>query len=153
MAHIRWMIRRDMPRVMEIEQASFWDAMSQEAFLATMRRPKVIGMVAEFKDEVLGYMLYELHADRIELLRMAVDPKVRRDTIGSAMLFKLVMKLRFRDRRVLVVRVPDANLGCHLFLRANGLRAVEVEREFYPDGSDAYVFEYRAVRVAKECVS
>jgi len=45
--HIRWMIRRDMPEVLEIEDRSFEFSWSEEDFIRCLRQRNCIGMVAE----------------------------------------------------------------------------------------------------------
>ena len=56
--HIRWMIRRDMPAVLEIEGASFEFPWSEEEFIRCLRQRNCIGMVACRNDEVVGFMIY-----------------------------------------------------------------------------------------------
>ena len=43
--HIRWMIRRDMPGVLEIEKLSFEYPWTEEDFIRCLRRRNCIGMV------------------------------------------------------------------------------------------------------------
>ena len=45
--HIRWMIRRDMPEVLQTEQESFDYSWTEEDFLRCLRQRNCIGMVAE----------------------------------------------------------------------------------------------------------
>ena len=58
--HIRWMIRRDMPEVLEIEQSSFEFPWTEEDFIRCLRQRNCIGMVAEYDEKVVGFMIYEL---------------------------------------------------------------------------------------------
>jgi len=43
--HIRWMIRRDMPEVLDIESGSFEFPWSEEDFIRCLRQRNCIGMV------------------------------------------------------------------------------------------------------------
>ena len=54
--HIRWMIRRDMPEVLQAEQASFEFPWTEEDFLRCLRQRNCIGMVAEQGEKVVGFM-------------------------------------------------------------------------------------------------
>ena len=76
--HIRWMIRRDMPEVLEIERASFEFPWFEEDFIRCLRQRNCIGMVAEHAERVVGFMIYELHKTRLHILNFAVAPDVRR---------------------------------------------------------------------------
>ena len=59
--HVRWMIRRDMPEVLTIEQEAFEFPWSEEDFTRCLRQRNCIGMVAEMADSVVAFMIYELH--------------------------------------------------------------------------------------------
>ena len=81
--HIRWMIRRDMPEVLQTEQESFEYSWTEEDFLRCLRQRNCIGMVAERGDAIVGFMIYELHRTRLQLLNFAVNPTVRRTGVGQ----------------------------------------------------------------------
>src|SRR3989475_11299114 len=76
--HIRWMIRRDMPEVLQAEQLSFEFAWTEEDFLRCLRQRNCIGMVAEQGEKVVGFMIYELHKSKLHILNFAVHPSWRR---------------------------------------------------------------------------
>ena len=48
--HIRWMIRRDMSDVLEIENNSFEFPWFEEDFIRCLRQRNCIGMVAEYDE-------------------------------------------------------------------------------------------------------
>ena len=142
--HIRWMIRRDMPSVLEIEGLSFDEPWTEQELINCLRQRNCIGMVAEKDDEVIGYVIYELHKQRLHLLNLAVHPRHRRTGAGSAIIHKLIDKLNPERRNRIVTEVRETNLAAQLFLKDLGFRATEVLREFYDEGSeDAYLMMYR----------
>ena len=59
--HIRLMIRRDMTDVLQIESQAFEFPWTEEDFIRCLRQRNCIGMVAEHEDQVVGFMIYELH--------------------------------------------------------------------------------------------
>jgi ribosomal-protein-alanine N-acetyltransferase len=133
--HIRWMIRRDMPEVLEIEQDSFEYPWCEDDFIRCLRQRNCIGMVADWEDRVAGFMIYELHKTRLHLLNFAVA----RDFLSS-------------DRRTRVsLEVRETNLPAQIFFRESGFRAVSVLRDYYQDTTeDAYVMQYRYRTIAAE---
>lgn len=141
--HIRWMIRRDMPRVMQIDGLCFEYSWTEDEYICLLRQRNCIGMVAELRDEVVGYMIYELHKRRLDLIVLAVDPGYSRRGIGSAMIEKLASKLSPLRRNRITCCVSDSNLHAQLFLRDQGFRAVGVLRGAGIDGSDEYEMVYR----------
>ena len=74
--HIRWMIRRDMPEVLQTEQESFEYSWTEEDFLRCLRQRNCIGMVAEQGEKVVGFMIYELHKNKLHILNFAVHPEL-----------------------------------------------------------------------------
>ncbi len=141
--HIRWMIRRDMPEVLDIESKSFEFAWYEEDFVRCLRQRNCIGMVAEQGDRIVGFMIYELHKSRLHVLNFAVAPDVRRQFIGQQMIQKLVSKLSSQRRTRISLEVRETNLPAQVFFRQNGFRATAVLRDFYDDSTeDAYVMQY-----------
>ena len=142
--HIRWMIRRDMPAVLAIEEASFEFPWSEEEFIRCLRQRNCIGMVAERDDEVVGFMIYELHKNRLHLLNFAVEPQMRKGDVGRSMVDKLISKLSSERRNRILLEVRETNLDAQLFFKSVGFRAISVLRDFYDDTTeDAYLMQYR----------
>lgn len=142
--HIRWMIRRDMPSVLEIEDRSFEFPWTEDEFIRCLRQRDCIGMVAERSEQVVGFMIYELHKNRIHILSFAVHPDFRRNGIGSAMVDKLITKLAYQRRNRIMLEVRETNLDAQLFFRQLGFRATGVLRSFYEDTpEDAFLMQYR----------
>jgi ribosomal-protein-alanine N-acetyltransferase len=142
--HIRWMIRRDMAEVLEIEQTSFEFPWQEEDFVRCLRQRNCIGMVCEHDDRVVGFMIYELHKTRLHILNFAVASQYRRRRIGRQMVDKLAGKLAAARRSRILLEVRETNLAAQLFFKACGFRAVSVLREFYEDSpEDAYLMQYR----------
>src|SRR3954468_19073985 len=96
--HIRWMIRRDMAEVLEIERGSFELPWFEEEFIRCLRQRNCIGMVAEHGERVVGFMIYELHKTPLHVLNFAVKPDYRRRHVGRQMLDKLTLKLSAQRR-------------------------------------------------------
>src|SRR5882757_3193931 len=142
--HIRWMIRRDMPEVLQTEQLSFDYAWNEEDFLRSFRQRNCIGMVAEHGDKVVGVMMYELHKNKLHILNFAVHPAWRRLAVGAQMVAKLISKLSSHRRTRITLEVRETNLCAQLFFRKQEFRAVRVLRAFYEDsGEDAFLMQYQ----------
>ena len=142
--HIRWMIRRDMPEVLQTEQESFEFSWTEEDFLRCLRQRNCIGMVAEQGEKVVGFMIYELHKAKLHILNFAVQPAWRRCGVGGQMVAKLISKLSSHRRTRITLEVRETNLPAQLFFRIQGFKAVKVLRSFYEDsGEDAFLMQYR----------
>ena len=151
---IRWLIRRDMPEVLAIEQSSFQQPWTEEEFLGHLRQRNCIGMVAEHNQRIVGFMIYELHKARLQLLNFATGVDFRRLGVGLQMVNKLVDKLSQQRRQEILLEVRESNLGAQLFFKAQGFQAVRVMRAHYDDTTeDAYVMRFRIYETASETVT
>jgi [ribosomal protein S18]-alanine N-acetyltransferase len=144
----RWLVRRDMPEVMAIENASFADPWTEEEYLRQLRQRNCIGSVIERTEDskMVGVMIYELHQGRLELVNIAVHPHHRRQGVGTAMLNRLKEKLSQQARRSFDLKVGEQNLRAHLFFQACGMKATEVVRAPFrdsPNNQDGYRFVYQ----------
>ena len=140
---VRWLIRRDIPGVLDIEEKSFECGWTEEAFLSCLRQRNCIGMVAEWHERILGFMVYELLKDQIHLLNFAVAPWVLRKSVGSQMVDKLIRKLSQQRRREIILEVRESNLPAQLFFREQGFLASGILKDYYEDTTeDAYEMRY-----------
>lgn len=141
--HIRWMIRRDMADVLNIENACFEFPWSEADFTNALRQRNCIGMVAEHNARIMGFMIYELHKQHLHILNFAVAPFQGRG-IGRQMLEKLREKLSRERRNRIQCEVRERNLDALMFFKAMGFRATGLLRDFYRDSpEDAIRMEYR----------
>ncbi|WP_437231187.1 ribosomal protein S18-alanine N-acetyltransferase [Planctomicrobium sp. SH661] len=141
---IRWLIRRDMPEVLRIEQSSFGSPWSDEDFLCCLRQRNCIGMVAEHNHQILGFMIYELHKSRLHILNFAVAPETRKQGVGSQMIMRLVDKLSQQRRNEIILEVRESNLDAQLFFKKQNFKAVCVLRRHFDDTEeDGYIMQFK----------
>lgn len=146
---VRWMIRRDFREILEIENGSFEFPWCEEDFLFHLRKTKTIGMVAECRERVLGFVVYELMPHEIIVHNIAVSPLSRRLGIGRQISEWLVGKLDHHRRDRLLLNVRESNLNAQLFFKRMGFMAKSVIHGLYEDtNEDAYRFAYE---LKEEC--
>jgi len=149
MVDIRFLIRRDMPEVLEIEQ-QFSDPWTEDDFTASLMIRNVIGVVAEAKGLVLGYMIYELHKREFRVVSIAVYPQMHRLGIATQLIDKLAGKLNENAREKILLTVRESNLAGQLFFKRMGFRCVAITHGDYDDTNDAaYHFEYLITALEK----
>ena len=148
--HMRWMIRRDMPEVIDIERLSFPFPWSEEEFLRTLREMNTIGMTVEKRgvtpglwEPVVGFVVYTLLKTRLHVKNFAVHPAWRRRGVGTIMAKRLVDKLSSERRTRITLDVTERNLDASLFFRQMGFRCESMTRGFYDGGDDALHMVYR----------
>jgi ribosomal-protein-alanine N-acetyltransferase len=141
---IRWMIRRDMSEVLQIETSVFDCPWVEEDFLRCLRQRNCIGTVAEHGERVVGFMVYELHNAKLHVLNFAVHPEFRRQGVGRQLVAKLRTKLSAQRRTRITLEVRETNLVAQMFFRSQDFAATGVLRNHYDDtDEDAYQMEYQ----------
>ena len=142
--HIRWMIRRDMEEVLQIESSVFEFPWREEDFIRCLRQRNCIGMVAEADDRVAGFMIYGLDGKQLHVLNFAVSQDMQRQRVGKQMIDKLIDKLSPQRRSRIFLEVRETNVPAQIFFRRAGFCATTVLRNFYDDTTeDAYRMQYQ----------
>jgi ribosomal-protein-alanine N-acetyltransferase len=144
--HVRHPSRIDHAAIAAIDAASFPDPWTRRDLARVLIGPgggNGICLVAHLPcGRIVGYAVLAYGKDRIDVLRLAVAPDVRRYGIGRQIVGKIVGKLH--DRRATAVVVVRETSGDEVlrFLATQGFRATGVEREAFDGGEDGYRFAY-----------
>lgn len=141
-AYVRWLIRRDMPEVLDIERQSFEFPWTEQDFLNYLRQRNVIGMVAECNHRIIGFMVYELHKRILNIINFAVDPEFRREGVGSMMVEKLIDKLSQQRRQQLTLTIRLGNSEGQTFFRKCGFVPEEVLLHHFEQNQPAVKMRY-----------
>jgi len=141
---IRWLIRSDLPEVIEIENRSFPIPWTEDEFIKCISQRNCIACVAESKQSgvIFGYMVYELQKHTINLANVAVAPEVRRSGVGFAMVQRLIDKLTQQRRQAIAAEVSENNLDAQLFFAASGFKARRCVANHYETGGGMIEFVY-----------
>ena len=138
--HVRMMIAKDMPDVLQIEQQSWNEPWAEDEMRGYLRQRNVTPTVAEWGDRVVGFTVTEAFKSRIEIRDLAVHEDFRDRGVGSRMLDSVKERLSKR-RPELRAYARESNLNGQLFLKKNNFRGVSVERWHY-GAEDAYLMRY-----------
>ena len=142
--HVRWMVRRDFAQVLEIEKICFEFPWTEEEFKQCLQQPNCLGMVAEYENRIVGFVVYETPKNRIFITNIATDPEFQRHGVARQMIQKLLTKMFYQQRHRIIIEIRETNLPALLCFRSLGFRASTVLKNFYEDQSeDAYVLQYR----------
>jgi ribosomal-protein-alanine N-acetyltransferase len=140
--HIRYMIRRDMPEVLEIENGCFPFPWSEEDFIHCLRQHNTIGMVCEYDEQVVGFMIYERYKHSLRIINFAVKGECQRHAVGSQMIDKLINKLSPDRRRHIYLTIMETNAIGLSFFKEMGFKAHALIRTPYEetgeDGIDMF---------------
>ena len=134
--HIRWLINRDMPAVLEIERQSFEFAWTAEDFRRARLRNGCVCMVALVDGQIAGYFVFEHHPTRFHIIAFAVAKQYRRRGVGRAMVENLAGRMKVGRREKVMLEVRETNLSAQKFFRACGFVATCIIRGMYEDSDE-----------------
>lgn len=141
---VRWAIRRDMTSMLAIESESFDDPWNEDNFIAQLRQRNSIALVAETKDDrVVGYVIYELMKNRIDIVNLAAGSEFRRAGVATRLVDALKQKLSPERRVRLSLEIRESNLVGQLFFKSCGFLANRIVKDHWDTGEDGYVMQYR----------
>lgn len=140
---LRWMERRDLPAALDIEDASWEFPLDEDAFCRRLRPKNTFGIVAEYGDAVVGFLVFTKHSHTLEILDLAVHRNFRRAGIATQLVQNVIDRVSLQGLVGISVMMRETNLRGQLFMRSTGFLADKVLRNFYHDtGEDAYPMDW-----------
>jgi ribosomal-protein-alanine N-acetyltransferase len=128
----------DLDAVMAIERSSFAYPWSPRFFLQELQVPCARSILGEFNEKIVGYILFWLLPDEIDVHNLAVHREFRRRGIGRLLLQQVVMEARCRSSNRITLEVRQSNVAAQKLYESLGFTTTAVRRGYYSDnGEDA----------------
>lgn len=140
---IRPLTYADLPRVMAIERRSFPTAWSLSMFVLELSKPSGVCLAAIDGSELVGYLICARYAEAYHLMNVAVDPDLRRQGIGKALIDEMLERVGVDASVTLEVRV--SNSAAISLYESYGFRSVGTRRRYYADTGEDAIIMWRAV--------
>jgi len=130
----------DLKDVYLIEVNSFPYPYTIEVFITFLVLYPQYFLVAESGGNVVGYIIGSVDSDGSgHVVSIAIHPMYRRRGIGKKLLLTLEELMRSNGIRRIKLEVSVNNEPAISLYKLMGYRIVDIIRNYYPDGSDAYV--------------
>ena len=130
----------DLDEVMAIERTSFRHPWSSNFFLEELQVACARSILAQVKDKIVGYVLFWLLPEEIDIHNIAVHPQFRRQGIGQTLLRQVVEQARRRDSSRVTLEVRVSNIGAQKLYESVGFTSQGVRKGYYSDdGEDALI--------------
>lgn len=144
---LRPMTPADLDQVMAIERASFPFPWSTRFFLEELRVECARSLVVETDGKVVGYVLYWLLPDEIDVHNVAVHTEFRRRGIGRLLLEQVLAQGRERKVMQVTLEVRKSNVQAQKLYQSMGFVNTGVREGYYADnGEDALLMALRLDR-------
>lgn len=145
--NIRWMKPADAARVSEIDMMCFPGSAWGVEKISKLMKDCLVILVADTKEGILAYLVYEVRSKTLKLTRLGVHPEFRRRGIATRMLDAVFERLPGINRNAIVADVDehepvwvcqwlcrwgfkptkvDHKAGTYRFVRSLNARVVEV---------------------------
>lgn len=138
---IEELVREDINRILEIENASFRSPWQRAVFETEFKNKNSYNIAC--KDEsrnLVGYCLSWLIYDEIHILKVAVDESFRNQGIGKKLIVKTLEHFIPKGASHAVLEVRLDNYGAINLYEKLGFESLRIRRNYYAQtGEDALV--------------
>ena len=136
----------DVPEVKALEDALFpVDAWTQDMFhneLAEVGISREV-MVARLAGKIVGYVSLRFVTDEGDVVTIAVDTSVQKQGVGTLMMDWLETTAKVRGVKNLFLEVRSDNIPAIAMYLARDFERIDLRRNYYDTGVDAYVMRKR----------
>lgn len=95
-------------------------------------------LVYEKDDKIIGFISATDLGETCDILSLVVDPKYRNKMVASNLIDYLISELS-EDLKLITLEVASKNIPAINLYEKFGFEVVNVRRNYYPDGDDAYL--------------
>ena len=136
----------DVPEVKALEDVLFpVDAWTHEMFhneLAEVGISREV-MVARLAGKIVGYVSLRFVGDEGDVVTIAVNPAVQKQGVGTLMMDWLETSAKVRRVKNLFLEVRSDNIPAVAMYLARDFERIDLRRNYYATGVDAYVMRKR----------
>jgi [ribosomal protein S18]-alanine N-acetyltransferase len=141
------MVPDDLDEVMAIESASFRHPWSSRFFLEELHAPCARSILVRVGGKIVGYVLFWLLPEEVDIHNIAVHAEYRRRGLGKALLQQVVDQARGRDSSRVILEVRVSNIPAQKLYESVGFLIKGVRKGYYSDdGEDALIMALELVR-------
>jgi [ribosomal protein S18]-alanine N-acetyltransferase len=134
------MTTEDIEDVIAIERASFQFPWSTRFFLDELKVDCARSILAEVDGRIVGYVLFWMLSEEVDIHNIAVHPSFRRHGIGRLLLEQVVAAARHQKFLRVTLDVRRSNDEAQSLYRSFGFVTRGLRKAYYSDnGEDALV--------------
>lgn len=138
---IRQASAEDLSRIAWLEDAAFVEPWPFDLLAYEFGHPRGFLLVASWDDgPSVGYVAFRHGGGESEMLRLAVDPEVRRQGVARLLVESGLERLRRERVESCHLEVRMDNRGAIAFYEALGFQRSGRRKNYYRDGTDAALY-------------
>jgi [ribosomal protein S18]-alanine N-acetyltransferase len=134
------MVPADLDEVMAIERTSFRHPWSSNFFLEELQVACARSILAQLNEKIVGYVLFWLLPETVDIHNIAVHIEFRRRRIGQALLQQVLEQARSRHSSRVTLEVRVSNIAAQKLYESVGFVSQGLRKGYYSDdGEDAVI--------------
>ncbi len=133
------MEEQDLPSVLAIESLSFPNPWHETTFRGEIQHRPVsfpLVIVHSTLNKVIGYIIYWLIGEEVQINNIAVHPDFRRLGIGEHVLRQVIEQVKWRGAKFITLEVRPSNIAALTLYKKIGFRMLGVRRNYYTNPSE-----------------
>jgi ribosomal-protein-alanine N-acetyltransferase len=141
---IRRLSYADLPQVIAIERRAFPTPWSLAMFVLELSKPSGICLAALREGRIVGYLICSRYDTVWHVMNVAVDDRLRREGIASALLSRLFERADVPGEQY-TLEVRTSNAPAIALYERFGFRSAGLRRAYYHDNKEDAVIMWRVV--------
>jgi ribosomal-protein-alanine N-acetyltransferase len=121
----------DVDVVARLEQQVFPDPWPPSAFEELLETQGWVSLVAEHREAVIGYAIYQIILDEAHLTNIAVHPDHRRKSVAKHLLDHILEAVKLKKCRVIFLEVRPSNAEARAFYQKHGFKELYRRPRYY----------------------
>ena len=138
------MTSEDIDPVVAIEQSCYSSPWSAELFRRELSNPLSTIELLWLERRLTGYLCTWRVADEMHILNVATSPEFRRRGVARSLLQASFRRCAREGVARVLLEVREGNAGAVDLYRSFGFRSSGLRRNYYPDGENALLMEWKA---------
>jgi len=135
---IRTIKQEDIKQIVDLELKFLGETIGEELLLDSIKTPHLYFYVVE-DINVIGYIGAYILAGQTEILNFVIDEKYQRQGIGQKLFDEILEDSKINKSESVVLEVKVNNEKGISFYTKNGFEIVNIRKNYYADGTDAYL--------------
>ncbi|HIU64245.1 MAG TPA: ribosomal protein S18-alanine N-acetyltransferase [Candidatus Avacidaminococcus intestinavium] len=133
---MRAMTKEDIQAVQSIDNATFFDCWSQEAWLEEITNELAIYQVLLHNAQIIGFAGFWLVAGEAQITKIAIAEEYRGYGMGQQLLQNVLAIIWQREAEAVTLEVRKSNHTAQELYKKNGFKVTGVRESYYADNSE-----------------
>lgn len=129
----------DINAIARMEKDYFSDSWSENSLKTQIENKKVLTL--KFAEEIIGYCIFMTAADEGEILRIAINKKIRKAGLGKKLLLASIEEMKKGGANEIFLEVRASNESAIALYKSVGFQEIGTRKGYYDNGEDAILYK------------